>query len=80
MSGHNPFLVESDDDDDDREEENLLRTAAARANVMGFGGSNISSSPEMMYARGEGEASHPMKTTSSSNSSSSVFALSLIHI
>ena len=76
MSGHNPFLVESDDDDDDdREEENLLRTAAARANVMGFGGSNISSSsPEMMYGGGEGEASHPMKTTSSSTSSSSVFA------
>ena len=74
MSGHNPFLVESDDDDDDREEENLLRTAAARANVMGFGGSKISSSPEMMYGGGEGEASHPMKTTSSSNSSSSVFA------
>ena len=76
MSGHNPFLVESDkDDDDDREEENLLRTAAARANVMGFGGSNISSSsPEMMYGGGEGEASHPMKTTSSSSASSSVFA------
>lgn len=83
MSGHNPFLVESDDDEDhEREEENLLRTAAARANVMGGGGSNDTSNPEMMsYAfptttsgvngGGEGEASNPMKTSSSS---SSVFA------
>ena len=84
MSGHNPFLVESDDDEDhEREEENLLRTAAARANVMGGGGSNnTESNPEMMsYAfptttsgvngGGEGEASNPMKTSSSS---SSVFA------
>ena len=76
MSGHNPFLVESEDEEnEDREEENLLRTAAARANVMGFGGSNISSSPEMMYGAEEGEAANPMKT-SSSNSSSSVFAKS----
>ena len=81
MSGHNPFLVESEDDDDEdheQEEENLLRTAAARANV------SNTSNPEMMsYAfstttttgvngGGEGEASNPMKTSSSS--SSSVFA------
>ena len=85
MSGHNPFLVESDDDEDhEREEENLLRTAAARANVMGGGGSNnTESNPEMMShtfptttsgvnGGGEGEASNPMKTSSSS--SSSVFA------
>ena len=84
MSGHNPFLVESDDDEDhEREEENLLRTAAARANVMGGGGSNnTESNPEMMShafptttsgvnGGGEGEASNPMKTSSSS---SSVFA------